>query len=89
MFFEVFFFLNRNTEIRTQRNKIFARKKTKKRKKLKVMHEKTNQKQKIVKITKTRVFPRVLFLTRINDIFLKVVSKNNDIFFEETRKEDR
>ena len=33
---------------------------------MKIMHEKTNQKQKLVKIKKTRFFfPRVIFPTRI------------------------
>ena len=59
--FRGFFFLNRNKEIKTKRNKIFARKRPKKGK-LKIM-------KKLSKSRKQWFFPRVIFLTRINDIF--------------------
>ena len=62
-------FLSRNKEIKTKRNKIFARKRQEKEK-LKIMHEENKSKpKKMSKSRKQGFFPRVIFLTRINDIF--------------------
>ena len=60
--------MNRNTRLRQKKQDICT-KKTKKKEKLKIMHEKQTKSKSLSKSRKQWFFPRAIFPTRINDIF--------------------